>query len=445
MSDRQIIDLYTDLANNPEKDFGWDKGLNNAQNHNYKEEWIKSIPKKIWAYCAAVGNPFDAGEIKKGDVVLDIGCGAGVDLCVASLITGEKGSVFGVDVTPAMVKKAKHHVNLANITNVTVIEGSGEKLPFDDKSIDVVISNGAINLAPSKEQVFSEIHRVLKNKGQLLFADMIKDNNHSRKSCCSTDSWADCVAGTLGSEELIKMLSDVGFIDVQLVNINHYKTAESTVGATFSARKDNIMLSNKYHWEKIYKTSNYKKVGWYQETPKISLKLVENIKFAPSQSIIDVGCGASLLADNLIDREYKKITLFDLSEEALSLVKNRLGNNADIPEFIVGDIRKIKFNHSFDVWHDRAVFHFLTDSKDRKKYISTLENSLVKGGYAIIGTFSTNGPKECSGYDIVQYDEPKFKKELSNNLELIDTKTETHIMPSGTEQEYIYFTIQKKV
>jgi 2-polyprenyl-3-methyl-5-hydroxy-6-metoxy-1,4-benzoquinol methylase len=112
MSQNSIIELYTDLATNPEKDFGWEKGLQNAMNHNYKKEWIDAIPNEIWEYCAAVGNPFEAGNIIEGMNVLDIGCGAGVDLCVASILVGEKGTVTGVDVTPAMVDKGRLHATL---------------------------------------------------------------------------------------------------------------------------------------------------------------------------------------------------------------------------------------------------------------------------------------------------------------------------------------------
>jgi arsenite methyltransferase len=238
MNHDSVVNLYTNLANNPDKDFGWDKGLQNALNHGYKPEWVKQIPEPIWAYCAAVGNPFSAGTINTGDYVLDIGCGAGVDLCVASLLAGEQGRVFGVDVTPAMVEKATQHANLAGLSNITALEGSIEQLPIDDNYIDVVISNGAINLAHSKENVFAEVYRVLKPGGQLYFSDMIKDENYMQECCCSSnDSWADCIAGTLKSDELIKILLNSGFKDVELLGTNHYKTSASTIGACFSAKK----------------------------------------------------------------------------------------------------------------------------------------------------------------------------------------------------------------
>ena len=234
MTNHSIIDLYTDLANNPDKDFGWDFGLQNARNHGYKESWIENIPEEIQSYCAAVGNPFNAGEFHEGDSVLDIGCGAGVDLCVASLLVGSSGRVIGVDITPAMIEKAKHNPTIAGLSNIIIYESSFDKLPVEDKSINTVISNGAINLAASKESVLSEIYRVLINGGHLYFSDMIKDESNPEETCCRKESWADCVAGTLQSDELIQLLEKTGFVDVKLLSTNHYKTSASTVGATSS-------------------------------------------------------------------------------------------------------------------------------------------------------------------------------------------------------------------
>ena len=237
-SDNSVIDLYTDLANNPEKDFGWDKGINNAINHSYKKAWLQSIPEQVWQYCAAVGNPFELGHFNKGDSVLDIGCGAGVDLCIASLLVGQTGKVFGIDLTPSMIKLANDNARMSGLNNVHAYEGSFENLPIDDESINIVISNGAINLANSKEKVFQEIYRVLSAGGALYFADMIKDENSSGSSSCANESWADCVTGTLHSNELIQLMKDAGFSNVEHVSLTHYKTSESTIGATFRAFKN---------------------------------------------------------------------------------------------------------------------------------------------------------------------------------------------------------------
>lgn len=205
------------------------------------------------------------------------------------------------------------------------------------------------------------------------------------------------------------------------------------------------MGNQKEHWENIYKTKDHKKVGWYQESPTISLELLSRINATPEQSIIDIGCGTSLLVDKLISQRYSNITLLDLSEAALVSIKSRLSGKGNIPQYFCKDITgEAKFNNQFDIWHDRAVFHFLTDSKDRNAYMNNLEQNLCVSGYAIIGTFSLNGPDKCSGLDVVQYDAAKMKLELTNNLELLDTVVSTHITPSGNEQEYMYFIIKHK-
>lgn len=233
----QVIELYTALAQRPEQDFGWDKGIGNARSHGYRDAWIRALPESAWAYCAAVGNPFGLGAFTPGASVLDLGCGAGIDLLVAALLVGAQGTVIGVDITPAMVELAARHAALADLANVRVLEASIEQLPVPDASVDIVISNGAINLAASKARVFAEIRRVLRPGGHLYFADMIRDASCSATGCASAGSWADCVAGTLPAEQLLALMQSAGLVDAQLVAVNHYKTAASTVGATFSARR----------------------------------------------------------------------------------------------------------------------------------------------------------------------------------------------------------------
>lgn len=204
------------------------------------------------------------------------------------------------------------------------------------------------------------------------------------------------------------------------------------------------MSSKKEHWETIYKTKDHTKVGWYQESPDISLSLFTEIHAQPSQSVIDIGCGASLLADHLITQGYKNITLVDLSSQALLLTKARLGDKGDIPVYLSEDVTRYQFDRQFNIWHDRAVFHFLTDAADRKAYMSNLLRSLSNDGRAIIGTFSLQGPKACSGLDVVQYDEEKMNAELPGDLEIESSLINVHIKPDGCEQEYMYFVIRHK-
>ena len=232
-----IIDLYTQLANNPDNDFVWDKGIKNALNHAYKQQWIDRLDDSIWKYCAAVGNPFKTANIRSGESILDIGCGAGVDLCVASLLTGNHGMVTGIDITPAMVELSRENAQLCKLDNITVVESSIEQLPVEDNVYNVVISNGAINLAADKQNVFNEIYRVLKPGGRLVFADMIKTDS-TNDSCCATDSWADCVAGTLTSEKLLDIIKSAGLVNAELISLTHYKTSAATTGAVFRATKD---------------------------------------------------------------------------------------------------------------------------------------------------------------------------------------------------------------
>lgn len=440
-----VIALYTQLALNPEKDFGWDKGLDNAKSHGYSDEWFDALPSHLWDYCAAVGNPFSIGEFPEGSTVLDIGCGAGVDVCVAALHVGKTGKVIGVDLTPMMVQTAARHAQEAGFETVEVIEGNLEHLPIENESVDIVISNGAINLASSKPKVFAEIFRVLKSDGKLYFADMIDISEGTcATSCCSQSSsgdWANCVEGTLKKEELIEMMHEAGFVDVEFMGINHYTTSSTTVGATFRATKGDGNVKQR-HWENVYTTKDVSKVGWYQEIPSISLSLLEKIGSIPKDSIIDVGCGASKLADVLIDSGYSDITLLDLSSSALEIIKKRLGATADLPVYCVGDVCTFSSDKLFDVWHDRAVFHFLQKEEEQQTYLETLYKSLSPEGHAIIGTFGVNGPDSCSALPVRQYNEEQMKNLVKDRFDIVEVVNETHITPSGSEQHYCFFILK---
>ncbi|MEE8589269.1 MAG: methyltransferase domain-containing protein, partial [Sulfurimonadaceae bacterium] len=358
----QIIKLYSELADQPSKDFGWDKGLENAKAHRYSNEWFVKLPSEVWEYCAAVGNPFGLGTIEKGSTVLDLGCGAGVDLLVSALLVGESGKAIGVDITPKMVQKAKEHAKLAGFSNVEVLESSFEELDLEAESVDVVISNGAINLTSCKESVFAEIHRVLKPDGKLMFADMIDVSREDATTCCAASSeegdWANCVAGTLREGKLIDIMSQAGFDDIECTGLTHYKTSDTTYGATFRATKTTHAKARQSHWDNIFKTKDYTQVLWHQNSPTISLDLIQSHS-NKDDAIIDVGCGASFLVDKLIDKGYKNITLLDTSIASLDIVKKRLANNADIPTYICSDIMHFSPSQKFNIWHDRAVFHFL--------------------------------------------------------------------------------------
>lgn len=444
-----IINLYTDLAQNPNKDFGWDKGLKNAMAHGYKEEWIDATPSEVWEFCAAVGNPFTHADIKKGDTVLDLGCGAGVDVLVSRLLVGERGKVYGVDITPKMVEVASKHTKDAGFSNVEILESSFDNIALEDDSIDVVISNGAINLTSCKESVFAEIYRLLKPDGKIYFADMIDISEPSccsieQSSCCNSsegeEDWANCVAGTMRESELIEVIQKAGFKDVECTGHTHYTTADTTKGATFKATKIPPAVLREKHWEGVFQTSNYQQVLWHQISPDKSLQLIQ--KYSDKKArVIDAGCGASFLVDTLLENGYKDITLLDTAKTSLEIVKERV--SAQSIEFISGDILNFKTDKKFDIWHDRAVFHFLTSKKEKEQYFKVLMASLKNGATAILSTFRIDGPMQCAGLNIVQYDADKIIEELPEGLTLIESQEYVHLTPKKTEQKYIYFVLQK--
>lgn len=198
------------------------------------------------------------------------------------------------------------------------------------------------------------------------------------------------------------------------------------------------------HWETVYQTKDHQQVGWFQKSPDISLALLTKVGATPEHSLIDVGCGASMLVDHLLEGGFTKITLLDLSAKALSIVKQRLGHGGNIPQYLCQDVVSLPVSKTFDIWHDRAVFHFLTEAADRKGYLMVLNKVLAAGGRAIIGTFSIDGPKCCSGLDVVQYDREKMASELPPELEIEASLKSMHVVPSGAEQEFIFFTIRHR-
>ena len=447
----QIINLYTDLAQNPSKDFGWDKGLQNAKAHNYKQEWIDAIPKEVWEFCAAVGNPFEGADIKEGDIVLDLGCGAGVDVLVSRLLVGESGKVYGVDITPKMVEVASTHAALAGFTNVEILESSFESIDLEDESVDVIISNGAINLTSCKESVFTEIYRLLKPNGKIYFADMIDISEPSEEccaieqnSCCTADDgeedWANCVAGTMRDTELVELIQKAGFRDVECTGYTHYTTHETTKGATFRATKIPANERREKHWDGVFQDADYTQVLWHQNTADRSFELLCAYSNA-DDSLIDVGCGASLLVDRLLEKNYKDITLLDTSKTSLEIVQKRV--QSENVTYVCKDILEFTSEKKFDIWHDRAVFHFLLSKKERQKYFQTLSLSLKSGASAIVSTFRVDGPIQCAGLDIIQYDAQKMLQELPLDLELVESQEFLHITPKETSQEYIAFVIRK--
>src|SRR3989338_1710116 len=199
----------------------------------------------------------------------------------------------------------------------------------------------------------------------------------------------------------------------------------------------------KEHWGVIYKTKKPNEVSWYQEKPKTSLNLIVEIGLDKGAKIIDVGAGDSKLVDNLLDLGFRNITVLDVSLTALNRAKKRLGDRANEVKWIVSDLREFETNDRYDIWHDRAVLHFLTKEDDIKKYGEVVRKLLKPNGYLITSTFSENGPKKCSGLDIKQYSEDSMKK-LFSDFEHIKSFEEEHTTPWNASQIFLYSIFRKK-
>jgi len=233
----QIQSLYTELAQRPEQDFGWDHGKENARSLGYAQAWLDTLPETVWVSCAAVGNPFSLGAIKPGETVVDMGCGSGTDVCIAALLVGKMGRVAGIDCTAAMVEKTMQNAKLSGFSQVEVYESDLAHLPLPDHCANVVISNGSINLCTDKARVLREAFRVLRPGGRLQIADMVREPGGEEITGKENESWAGCVLGTLAPECFITLLKEAGFQQVTLTGKTSYKTAANTIGALFYAIK----------------------------------------------------------------------------------------------------------------------------------------------------------------------------------------------------------------
>jgi SAM-dependent methyltransferase len=204
------------------------------------------------------------------------------------------------------------------------------------------------------------------------------------------------------------------------------------------------MHERKEHWEKIHATKKPNEVSWYQQKPEKSLKLILESAESKESAIIDVGGGASTLADRLLELGYKRISVLDISEKALQCSKKRLGPAAEKVNWIEGDVTEFVLDGRFDLWHDRAVFHFLIEKSDRAKYIDRVKQSLKKDGFLILATFAMDGPDQCSGLPVRRYDTGLVLEEFGSGFDLVRELSENHITPWGKEQNFKYFLLKKK-
>ncbi|UPK32269.1 class I SAM-dependent methyltransferase [Bradyrhizobium sp. 186] len=202
--------------------------------------------------------------------------------------------------------------------------------------------------------------------------------------------------------------------------------------------------SRQAHWEGVYTKKGENEVSWFQEYPAPSLELIEHIGATPASAIIDVGGGASRLVDNLVDRGFGDVTVLDLSGAALETAKVRLGARAARVHWIVADVTVWEPPKAYDIWHDRAAFHFLTDDRDRAAYVGRLERALKVGGYAIIATFALDGPERCSGLPVQRYDPAGLGQTLGRAFQLTDTRRHAHATPWGAEQSFQFSLFRRR-
>jgi len=203
------------------------------------------------------------------------------------------------------------------------------------------------------------------------------------------------------------------------------------------------MPERKAHWEKVYDTKQPHEVSWTQDIPETSLQLISGFHLPETAKIIDVGGGDSRLVDFLLDRGFYNITVLDISEKALQRAQQRLGERAQRVKWVVSDITGFQPEEAYDVWHDRAAFHFLTTPGQIAGYISVADKAVAGNGYMVIGTFSEQGPQQCSGLEVRRYAEPELEAQLSPRFSKIRCITEDHVTPFNTKQHFLFCSFRK--
>jgi SAM-dependent methyltransferase len=217
---------------------------------------------------------------------------------------------------------------------------------------------------------------------------------------------------------------------------------------SYSPESDNEQpeAAKKSHWENIYSTKGARQVSWYAPHLELSLQLIKESGVSRTGQIIDVGGGASTLVDDLLEKGYEHLSVLDISLKAIQSSKARLGIKAKLVQWIEADVTQVDLpqNH-FDIWHDRAVFHFLTQAGDRRRYLNLVKSSLKSRGRLIIGTFADDGPSTCSGLEVVRYSVASLRAEVGEDFEFVEGRNETHSTPFNTEQKFLYGHFKKRL
>lgn len=198
-------------------------------------------------------------------------------------------------------------------------------------------------------------------------------------------------------------------------------------------------MSAKDHWESIYERKAPDQVSWYRPHLERSLEFIERAGLAADAAIIDVGGGSSTLVDDLLARGYRNVTVLDISAAAIDAAKARLGGRASRVRWLVADVTEVDLGaHSYDFWHDRAVFHFLRDQAERRRYVSAVRRAVKTGGHVLVATFGPEGPERCSDLEVVRYDADELHAEFGHEFRKAGSLIEMHRTPRGTEQQFVY-------
>jgi SAM-dependent methyltransferase len=202
--------------------------------------------------------------------------------------------------------------------------------------------------------------------------------------------------------------------------------------------------SRQAHWENVYTTKGENEVSWFQLDPAPSFELITQAGATHASAIIDVGGGASRLVDHLVEQGFEDVTVLDLSGAALEAARQRLGSRADRVHWVVADATIWEPVKAYDIWHDRAAFHFLTDEQDRAAYIARLTRGVRPGGHAIIATFALDGPEKCSGLPVARYDSASLGQVLGSTFQLVHTRRHEHATPWGTQQMFQFSVFRRE-
>jgi SAM-dependent methyltransferase len=205
-----------------------------------------------------------------------------------------------------------------------------------------------------------------------------------------------------------------------------------------------VTLDRRVHWERIYAERKPDEVSWFQEVPRLSLELIRASGVPKDAALLDVGGGASRLVDFLLEEGCSRISVLDIAGRALDHSRERLGERAKLVNWIEADITTFSSRETYDLWHDRAVFHFLTEESDRRKYVACVRGALKPGGALILAAFAPDGPSTCSGLPVRRCDAGLLQSTLGEGFELLQEASEVHRTPWSTEQKFGFFLFKKK-